>query len=224
MISAVVFDLDGTLAEFNLDVKVVRAEVMQFLIKQGLPPSVLSIRESIFEMLKKAKIYMKNTGKGDDEFDSIYNVALSIARKHELKAARATSLLPGVLETVRALKKSNLKLAVFTINCRDSTEHILSNLGLKRFFDTIVPREDVPGVKPDPAHLDATLKALGVAAEETVVVGDSVADIAGAKALNAKAVGLASNDEAARKLTSAGASYIIKSIADLTFLVRRLSS
>lgn len=224
MISAVVFDLDGTLAEFNLDVKAVRAEVMQFLIKQGLPPSVLSIRESIFEMLKKTKIYMKNAGKGDAEFDSVHKSALSIARKHELEAARETSLLPGVLETVRALKKRNLKLAVFTINCRDSAEHILSNLGLKRFFDAIVPREDVSRVKPDPAHLDATLKALGVAAEETVVVGDSVADIVSAKALNVKAVGLASDDEAAGKLTSAGAAYVIKSIADLTSLVRGLSS
>ncbi|MCK4933870.1 HAD family hydrolase [Candidatus Bathyarchaeota archaeon] len=224
IISAVVFDLDGTLAEFNLDVMAVRAEVRDFLLKQGLPLSILSLKESIFEMLKRTKLYMKNIGKTDDEYSSIQKKALSIARIHELKAARETSLLPGVLETVKALKKRNLKLAVFTINCKDSAEHILRSFRLKQFFDAVVSREDVLDVKPNPAHLNTALNALSVIGDETVVVGDSVADMRTAKDLNVKAIGLASDDEAAARLTSAGASYIIKSITDLTSIIRELSN
>jgi phosphoglycolate phosphatase-like HAD superfamily hydrolase len=62
-IKAVVFDLDGTLASFNVDYRSVRAEVRSFLIREGLPASILSINESIFEMLKKAEIFFKNNSK-----------------------------------------------------------------------------------------------------------------------------------------------------------------
>ena len=61
-VRAVVFDLDGTLVDFNLDYRKVRAEVLELLSRQGLPRSVFSLRESIFKTLKKAEIYMKNHG------------------------------------------------------------------------------------------------------------------------------------------------------------------
>jgi len=131
-IKAVVFDLDGTLAEFNLDYKTVRAEVMQFLTNEGLPASIFSINESIFEMLKKAKVYMRNNGRKEREFSTIQKHVLSMAGKHEIKAARETSLLPGVFEILKTLKKMNLKLAIFTINSEKSTDHILDNFCLRQ--------------------------------------------------------------------------------------------
>ncbi|UCF59413.1 MAG: hypothetical protein JSV15_03105 [Candidatus Bathyarchaeota archaeon] len=59
-IKAVIFDLDGTIVDFNLNYKAVRAEVIQFLTKQGFPRSIFSMNESVFEMLKKMEIYKKN--------------------------------------------------------------------------------------------------------------------------------------------------------------------
>ena len=59
-IEAVIFDLDGTLAHFNLDYKTLRADVRSHLIRAGVPTSVLNVNENIFEMLKKAEnIYKK---------------------------------------------------------------------------------------------------------------------------------------------------------------------
>ena len=62
-IEAVIFDLDGTLANFNLDFKTLRSEVRSYLIRIGVPTSVLDVNESIFEMLRKAEIFIKNSGK-----------------------------------------------------------------------------------------------------------------------------------------------------------------
>ena len=53
VVEAVIFDLDGTLANFNLDFKALRAEVRSYLMRIGVPASVLNVNESIFEMLDK---------------------------------------------------------------------------------------------------------------------------------------------------------------------------
>ncbi len=222
-LKAVIFDLDGTLAEFNLDYKTVRAEVKQSLVNQNFPASIFSLNESIFEMLKKAKVYLRNNGKTEQEFSALRKRILSIVLKHELKAAHETSLLPGVYETLKTLKKKNLKLAIFTINSEKSTNYILDNFRLKPFFDAIVTREGASEVKPDPSHLAATLKILNANANEVVVVGDSIVDMKCAKALNVAAVGIATDSDSKKKLNRAGATHVIKSITELPTLTSQLN-
>ncbi len=221
-IKAVIFDLDGTLAEFNLDFKAVRAEVKQFLINQGFPASVFHINESIFEMLKKAKVYMTNNGKTEHAFLDIQEHVLSIAMKHELKAAHQTSLLPGVFETLKMLKKMKLKLAIFTINGEKSTNLILDNFRLRQFFDAITTRDAVSKVKPDPLHLATALKELDLNADDVIVVGDSIVDMKSARALNVVAVGMARGDQLIRNLKRAGAAYTVESITELPNLLMKL--
>lgn len=222
-IKAVIFDLDGTLTEFNLDYKTVRAEVMQLLIRHGLPASLFSLNESIFEMLKKTQVYFRNLGRRTREFTELKKKALSIACKHELQAARDTSLLPGSIETLKRLKEMNLKLGIFTLNCEQSTSHILHNLHLKPFFDTIITRDAVSKVKPDPTHLVVAMKALNVEPCETTVVGDSAVDMESAKSSNAYPIGLITETNSEKILNLAGARTLIGSITELPPLISKLN-
>lgn len=223
MIKAVVFDLDGTIVDFNLDYKAVRAEAIRFLTKQGLPSSILSLNESIFEMLKKGEICMRNSGKGEREIARVREDVLSLADRYELEAAHITSLLPGVIETLKTLREMKLKTALFTINGEKSTGYILRCFRLKSFFDAVITRESVSSVKPDPAHLEAALRALNVKAEEAVVVGDSERDMKCARGLNVIAVGVTTGVSSPEELTRAGATYLISSFTDLIALVQRLN-
>ena len=196
---------------------------MHFLTNQGFPASIFSIRESIFEMLKKAKVYMRNNGKTEKEFNAIQKHVLHIASKYEIKAAHEASLLPGVFETLKILKDRNFKLAIFTINSKKSSDYILDNHRLKHFFDTIITREAVSIVKPDPSHLAAALEALDVNYDEAVVVGDSIVDMRSANALNTMAVGIAKDSNNAKKLTHAGATHTIESISELPGLIKKIN-
>jgi len=221
-IKAVIFDLDGTLADFNLDYKAVRVEVRNFLVKNGLPASILSTDESIFEMLKKAQIYLKNNAKSERTIEKIHGKALAIAEKYELEAAKNTSLLPGVTEILKTLKKMELKIGLFTINSEESTNYILKRFRIARFFDAIIPRDNVKYVKPSSEHLEATLRALKVSPDETVVVGDGVSDMKCAKELKAIALGFPTGFSSQKKLVDSGANYIITSITDLPMLIERI--
>ena len=222
-VKAVIFDLDGTIVAFNLDYKEMRAEVRGYLIKMGVPASVLSTNENIFEMLKKTKLFLTNTGRTAESAEKIRVEALSIAEKYELEAAAKTSLLPGAVETLKVLKKMGLKMALCTINSQKSTEQILTRFKIAEYFDATIPREKVNQVKPNSEHCSFALKALGVTAIETVVVGDSVNDVLAAREVKAVAVGLTTGVSNQEQLKRQGANFIITSITDLPLLVEQLN-
>jgi HAD superfamily hydrolase (TIGR01509 family) len=221
-IKAVVFDLDGTIARFNLDYMVVRADVRGFLINKGLPASVLSTNESIFDMLKKTEIFLKNNGKSERAVEKVRNEALAIAEKYELEAAKTTALLPGVIETLKTLKKPGLKIGLCTINSEKSTNYILKRFGIAGLFDAVVPRNKVRLVKPSVEHLEATLEALEVSPEEAVLVGDGTRDMQCARELQVIAIGLLTDVSSRKELVTAGANYLITSIVDLPILIESL--
>jgi phosphoglycolate phosphatase len=218
-IKAVVFDLDGTITSFNLDYKVLRAEVRGHLLKMGVPASVLNVNETVFEMYKKTELFMKNSGKLDSAIERIRKEVFSIAEKYELEAAASTNLLSGVIDTLKALRIAGLKIALCTLNSKKTTNYILTRFKLTEYFDTMVPRDNVIGVKPHPEHLETVLNALGIPAAETMVIGDSVSDIKVAKELNALAIGLTTGVSTQEQLAREGANYVITSITDLPILI-----
>jgi len=221
-VKAVVFDLDGTIASFNLDYMVVRSDVRGLLMKKGLPASVLSSNESIFEMLKKTEIFLKNNDKSERAIQKVRNEALAIAEKYELEAAKTTGLLPGVVETLKALKKMGLKLGLCTINSEKSTNYILKRFGIAGFFDGVITRNKVKHVKPNIEHLEATLKALKVNPDEALLVGDGTRDMQCARELKVIAVGLPMGVSSEKELMVSGANYLITSVIDLPTLIETI--
>ena len=221
-IKAVIFDLDGTIAQFNLDYKAVRGDVRSYLLRMGVPASLLKVNESIFEMLNKTEIFMKNSSKSNGGMDKIRKEALTIAEEYELEAARDTSLLPGATETLKTLKRIGMKIGLFTLNGDKAARYILQKYKLGEFFGVTVPRDKVNYVKPNPEHLEVALKVLGVLPEETLVVGDGKVDMESAQELKAIAVGLPTGTSTVEQLSNHGANYIITSITDLPILIDKL--
>jgi HAD superfamily hydrolase (TIGR01509 family) len=222
-IRAVIFDLDGTLASFNLDYKTLRVLVKDYLVSKGVPASILSLNESIFEMLRKTDAWAENSGKPANFMEEAQRETWEMAEKYELEAASRTNLLPGVLETLKTLKRMGLKVGLCTINSEKSVNRILERFGIAPLFDVTISRNQVKHVKPHPEHLEAALKVLGVSAAEAVVVGDSRTDMQSAKEIRAIAVGLPTGVSAIGQLSSEGADYIIESMLELPVLIEKLN-
>jgi phosphoglycolate phosphatase len=223
VIKAVIFDLDGTLASFNIDYMAARAEIIGLVTKQGLPSSLLSPKEGVFDMLKKAKKHMENSGNEEKEFLELKKKAISIVERYEAEAARKTSLLPNVIETLKTLREMKVKVAICTTNGEKSTSYILKRFHIAHFFEAVINREAVSAVKPDPVHLEATLKALNIGPEEAIIVGDSSRDMECARKLNVLAVGVTTGISSLEALINAGADYLASSLADIPTLVEQLN-
>lgn len=223
-LKAVVFDLDGTIVSFNLDYKSARAEVIEFLTREKFPQSIFSMNESVFETLKKVEIYLQNHHAIAKNLSKLKRDVWNIMEKYEIESAKTTQLLPGILETLQALKKMKLKLGLFTVNSQKATDQIISTFRLKPYFKTVVTRDSVDFVKPNPVHLETVLKALKVKPEETIVVGDSVLDMKAAQGLDVFAVGTSTGFAAPDQLTQAGANCLVTSPLDLITLVEKLGN
>lgn len=222
-IEAVIFDLDGTLSNFNLEFKALRAEVRSYLIRAGVPSSVLEVNESVFEMLKKTEIFFKNGDKRPQTFENIRAQTLLIAEKYEMEAASSTSLQPGAVETLKELKRMKLKMGLCTANSEKAANYILQRFKIEEFFKIVVPRDKVKYVKPYTEQFEVALKALDARPQRALIIGDSVVDMQSAKELKAIAVGIPTGMSTVEQLKNHSANYIITSLIDLPILIKELN-
>jgi phosphoglycolate phosphatase len=223
MIKAVIFDLDGTLKEFNLDIRGCRTKIIKLLTQRGFSRSLFSLNESAFDMLKKIKKSpITEDGKKRD-FAKIKDMVFSVVEEFELEAARTAKIFEDIPETLKALRDMKLKIALCTISSEKTTNYILNRFHLEQFFDAVITRESVFEVKPHPTHLEAALNALKVGSQEAVLVGDSVKDIECAVQLNVLAVGVTTGLSSLEELTRSGAHYIASSVTDIPILVEQLN-
>jgi HAD superfamily hydrolase (TIGR01549 family) len=224
MIKAVIFDLDGTITAFNLDIKACRTEVIKQLTKHGLPRSLFSLKESAFDMLVKVEKHLKAEGKEKQEFEKIKKMIFSIVEHFEQKAAKTTKMFAGILETLQTLRDMKLKIALCTISGEKATNYLLKRFHLAQFFDAIITREFVSGVKPHPDHLETTLNALKVKSYEALLVGDSFKDMECARQLDVLAVGVATGISSIEELSHSGADYLASSANDVPTLIQQLGA
>ena len=85
---------------------------------------------------------------------------------------------------------------------------VLGHHGLLDHFVTIKTADDAPS-KPDPGMVIHAMRDAGVDAANTIVVGDTVYDIAMARAAGASAVGVTWGYHRAAALTEAGAFAVV---------------
>jgi HAD superfamily hydrolase (TIGR01549 family) len=223
-IEAVIFDLDGTLANFNLDYKALRAEVRSYLMRTGVPASVLNVNENIFEMLNKTEIYIKNKSKSKEAFNEVRTQALNIAEKYETEAASSTSLLPGAVETLQELEQMKIKVGICTTSGEKAVKYILQRFKINKYFNTVISRDKVKYVKPNTEQYELSLKIMNTKPQNTIIVGDSIVDMQSSKETKAISIGLTTGISTKEQLSKNGANYIITALTDLPILIKKINN
>lgn len=92
----------------------------------------------------------------------------------ELVAAQNATVISGVEMVLAELHATNIRLGLFTRNCRSVMDLVLKNLNLK--FHKTISREEAPA-KPHPAGLHVFLQEWELQRDDLLYVGDYKYDI-----------------------------------------------
>jgi phosphoglycolate phosphatase len=84
--------------------------------------------------------------------------------------------VPGLATTLASLNERGFRLSVASNKPAVYSIRILERLGVRRQFDAIEGPETAGAIKPDPAMIRACLRAMGVASDEALYVGDMPLD------------------------------------------------
>ncbi len=79
-----------------------------------------------------------------------------------------TVVYPGVIETLKWLKKRGVELALITNKPERFVGPLLDEMKLGKFFRWIIGGDTLPQQKPDPAALLFVMKMAGVSAEQAL--------------------------------------------------------
>lgn len=112
------------------------------------------------------------------------------ARYREMLAEQGLAVLPGVLETLRALRADGWRHGVATSAPVENLGIILEATGLAGFMDGWAGSEDVARGKPAPDVFLLAAERIGVAPARAVVVEDAVAGVLGARRAGMATIGV----------------------------------
>ncbi|MDB5269521.1 MAG: hypothetical protein JWP58_2561 [Hymenobacter sp.] len=82
--------------------------------------------------------------------------------------------LPGLIPFLQAARAQGFKIGLGTGSGGPTLSYILDHLDLRRYFDVIVGKDDVPKGKPHPDTYTATAAKLGVKPEDCIVFEDAL--------------------------------------------------
>ncbi len=177
---ALVFDLDGTLAETAPDLIDALNHV---LAGDGIAPVPLEAARSLVGAGARALLQRGYARAGRDltpaRLDALF---VEFLRFYNAHIADKSTLFPGVLACLDRCRGEGWKLAVCTNKIEQSSNLLLEKLGVRDYFAFVCGQDTFGVAKPDPRPLLETVARAGGRAEESVMIGDSVTDIRTARA------------------------------------------
>jgi phosphoglycolate phosphatase len=124
-------------------------------------------------------------------------------------------LYPGAAEALATLAaRDDVVLGIATGKSQRGVRLVLGHHGLLEHFITIKTADDAPS-KPDPGMVLHAMREAGVEASDTIVVGDTVYDIAMARAAGAAGLGVTWGYHRAEALAESGAVAVIGEFGNL---------
>ncbi len=216
-IKAVLFDLDGTLLDTHPLIVRCFAETLEALV------GVTGAEERCHRLLGRplqemfATVLAERTVVQHRSLDQ-----LIFDYRARMKSLDAGVLpFPGVVDALEVLRGLGLRMAVVTTKHAVLAERHLAISGLSYFFEVVVCGDHCATYKPDPAPFFLALRRLDLDARQAVVVGDSPADILGARAAGMMAYGAGWGTLDRDELTRCGAERVLESVDQLGSLMTR---
>jgi phosphoglycolate phosphatase len=170
----VIFDLDGTLADTSADLIAAANACFQGLGKGNMLDPVKDALTAFHGGRAMLRLGFARLGAGDEaEVDVQYPVLLSA---YEREIDRHTVLYPGAVDAIVALRDAGFRVGVCTNKPQRLADILLTRLGVRDLFGSVVGADTLPVRKPDPAPYLLSVALAGGAVEQSMLIGDTETD------------------------------------------------
>ena len=171
-VTAVLFDLDGTLADSAGDLAVALNHIRA---SRGLDP-IPSADLRAYASSGARGLLHRGMGVTQEhpEYESLRAQFLA---HYESCLAQTTTLFDGVVDTLDAIEARGLRWGIVTNKFERFAKPVVAALGLAPRTAVMVGGDTTPHAKPHPAPLLHAARSMGVAPADCVYVGDDLRDV-----------------------------------------------
>ncbi|WP_404454235.1 pyrophosphatase PpaX [Virgibacillus necropolis] len=207
-IHTILFDLDGTLIDTN---ELIIASFLHTFEHYKLPIT----REETLAFIGPS---LKDTFDHVDPIKS--DEMIQVYRDHNLHHHdNYVEAYPFVVETLKQLKESGVKLGIVTTKMSTGANMGLKLVGIESLFDTVITLDDVSHAKPHPEPIIKAMKNLGADASSTLMVGDNFHDIEAGQNAGVQTAGVAWTIKGKETLAKLNPTYMLEDMRDLYTIV-----
>lgn len=170
---SVIFDLDGTLADTSGDLLAAANACFRGLGLGDLigPADAGTALKGGRAMLRLG--FSRVAGFGEAEVDAQYPLLLEA---YGAALDTHTVLYPGAMDAVEDLKRAGYIVGICTNKPEGLAEALMTSLGVRNAFASLLGADSLPVRKPDPEHLFETVRRAGGDPKQSLLVGDTKTD------------------------------------------------
>jgi phosphoglycolate phosphatase len=211
----IVFDLDGTLVNSEVDFVKMKKNMIAVLEEHGAPKGVLTPQMTTVVVLENARKYWAEQRKTESEKKWLEAKMTQLMDQGELEAVETLAAIKGAKEAVHMLKNMGYRLAILTRSHHEYAVKALEKTGMIGDFELILGRDETPQPKPYAEAMIHAAKLMKLDLSELFLVGDHHIDAT--CAVNAKChfIGVATGPRPERAWEVNKPEIILPSVADL---------
>ncbi len=172
---AIIFDMDGTLVSSLSLIHHCVNEISRKYVNKSL-----TLEEVISNFGPPARTIIRNlTASLSEDLQS-----RAVSDYYECYSKNVSSkvlVFPGIVSLLQRIRVSRKHLALVTGVEKSLMEYTLNAFDLAKFFKILITGDDVRNGKPDPEGINLALTRIEANSKESILIGDSPADILAGK-------------------------------------------
>ena len=169
-IKAVLFDLDGTLADTEELILASFRYATKTVLGRDIPDEEL--RAKIGQPLT---VQMWDWADGSQEVhDALFDTYLE---HNERVHSQLIKSFPDTVRALEALRAAGLPLGIVTSKRSENARRAMQSTGIEGYFECLVAPDTFPAHKPEPGPVLHGCELLGTSPDECIYIGDSPYDL-----------------------------------------------
>ena len=209
--SAILFDLDGTVADTVDMILACYRHTMEAHLEE-VPPDERWLSGMGTPLVTQLRGFARSQEESEEMLETYQTYQSSIPES-------MVTPFPGISEVLGNLTERGIPLAIVTSKRQEMTLWTLNACGVRDQFPTVVTADDITKGKPDPEPVLLALERLGIAPSPQILfVGDSIHDVLAGRAAGVRTVAVTWGPFAAEELQAVNPDFMVGEPGELLAL------